>query len=91
MLMTIFLACCAWAMTIGACVSAILSIEKASDLIKTLHQIPCSGCAFFTNDYRLKCTVNPINACTEAAIACRDFEPRTQPCHACRQCQHKFE
>ena len=78
-------------MTIGAFASAILSIEKASDRIKTLHQIPCCGCAFFTNDYWLKCTVNPINACTEAAIACRDFEPRTHPCHVYRQCPPKFE
>ena len=83
--MTIFLACCAWVMTIGACASAILSIEKARDRIKTLHQIPCSGCAFF------KCTVNPTEACTQVAIGCRDFEPKTHACYTCRQCSPKFE
>ena len=43
--------------------------------LKKLHQIPCSRCAFFTNDYRLKCTVHPITALSEEAIKCRDFEP----------------
>ncbi|NJO40970.1 MAG: hypothetical protein HC769_10680 [Cyanobacteria bacterium CRU_2_1] len=43
--------------------------------LKRLHQIPCSRCAFFTGDYRLKCTVHPYKALTEAAIDCLDYEP----------------
>jgi hypothetical protein len=43
--------------------------------LKRLHQIPCSGCAFFTGDHRLKCTVHPCKALTEDAIACLDYEP----------------
>lgn len=42
--------------------------------IKKLHQVPCSGCVYFTGDYRLKCTVNPYIALSEDAINCRDFE-----------------
>ena len=42
--------------------------------LKKLHQIPCSRCVFFTGDYRLKCTVNPLTAMSEEAINCRDFE-----------------
>jgi hypothetical protein len=48
--------------------------------LKRLHQVPCSNCAFFTGDYRLKCTVHPITAMSEEAIDCRDFmvKPNTQ-------------
>lgn len=42
--------------------------------LKRLHSIPCSGCAYFTGDYRLKCTVHPKMALTEDALECRDFE-----------------
>jgi hypothetical protein len=38
-----------------------------------MHQIPCAKCQFFTNDHRLKCTVNPIIANTERAICCSDY------------------
>ena len=40
---------------------------------KKMHQIPCTKCLFFTGDYRLKCTVNPHIANTEAAIYCSDY------------------
>ena len=46
--------------------------------VRKLHQIPCSKCDFFTNDYRLKCTVHPVAACTESAINCFDFEAKTK-------------
>ncbi len=40
---------------------------------KRMYKIPCTNCRFFTNDYRLKCTINPYNANTEAAIDCYDY------------------
>jgi hypothetical protein len=40
---------------------------------KQMHQIPCTGCQFFTNDHRLKCPVQPKIALTEEAIGCRDY------------------
>lgn len=50
--------------------------------LRRLHQIPCSGCVFFTRDYRLKCTVHPSKALSEDALNCLDFEPMTSryPC-----------
>jgi|JI8StandDraft_2_1071088.scaffolds.fasta_scaffold107713_1 hypothetical protein len=45
--------------------------------VKTLHQIPCADCAFFTGDYHLKCPVRPSDALSEAAINCPDFQPKT--------------
>ena len=49
----------------------------AQDTVKTaqiMHQIPCHNCQFFTNNYRLKCTVNPGIANTEEAIGCKDYQ-----------------
>nr|WP_042342501.1 hypothetical protein [Calothrix sp. PCC 7507] len=46
---------------------------------KQMHQIPCPGCQFFTDDYRLKCTVHPSIANTEEAIDCGDFQAKTNP------------
>jgi RNA polymerase subunit RPABC4/transcription elongation factor Spt4 len=44
-----------------------------------MHQIPCHNCQFFTNNYRLKCTVHPSIANTEEAIDCSDYQPKTNP------------
>lgn len=57
--------------------SASLALREGFQQLRRLHQIPCSNCEFFTNDYRLKCTVRPCVACTEDAIGCTDFEPKT--------------
>lgn len=56
--------------------------------LQRLHQIPCAGCAFFTRDYRLKCTVHPVKALSEEAINCLDYEPTTSPVRGCsKRCQ----
>jgi aminoglycoside phosphotransferase len=52
--------------------------RQAVSHLQRLHQIPCANCAFFTGDYRLKCTVHPITAMSEEAIDCHDFTPNTQ-------------
>jgi hypothetical protein len=50
--------------------------RKAVNHLQRLHQIPCNKCAYFTGDYRLKCTVHPTIAMSENAIGCRDFSCR---------------
>lgn len=40
---------------------------------KKMHEIPCSNCQYFTNDHRLKCTVQPNLATTDEAVNCPDF------------------
>lgn len=42
---------------------------------KRMHSIPCANCRYFTGDYRLKCTVQPHVALSEAAIDCPDYRP----------------
>ena len=46
------------------------SVQRA----KTMHRIPCSDCAFFTNQAVLKCPLHPTEALSEEAIGCLDFE-----------------
>jgi hypothetical protein len=60
-------------------------LREGVQQLRRLHQIPCADCEFFTNDYRLKCTVNPYVACTEDAIGCSDFEPKTCFANSCQQ------
>lgn len=61
--------------------------RQAVEHLQRLHQIPCNKCAYFTGDYRLKCTVNPTVAMSETAIGCRDFLYRDldihSPCGGC--------
>ncbi len=89
MLITILLACFAWALMILFLCSAWHTFKVGTEHLRKIHKIPCSGCDYFTNDYRLKCTVHPVKACSEDAIGCMDFEPKTANCNACQQGQRK--
>gem|GEM_PF-2369066 len=66
-----------WIILAGFLVSTYCTLRNGLVQIRRLHQIPCSHCVFFTGDYRLKCTVNPCKALSEAAIGCLDYEPVT--------------
>jgi hypothetical protein len=58
----------------GFCVAICAAVQDGIVRLKRLHQIPCTHCAFFTGDYRLKCTVHPCKALSEEAIDCLDYE-----------------
>ena len=60
---------------LGLCVWSLISpLIAAIGKAKQMHSIPCTKCRFFTNDHRLKCTVKPQIANTEAAINCYDYQ-----------------
>jgi hypothetical protein len=65
-----------WAVLVIFFSSICFALQDAIIRLKRLHQIPCSGCIFFTGDYRLKCTVHPCKALSEEAIDCLDYEPK---------------
>ncbi|MBN3872579.1 MULTISPECIES: hypothetical protein [unclassified Nostoc] len=69
----------AWTVTILAVLSLWTAARDSVTTAKQMHQIPCSGCQFFTDNYRLKCTVRPSIANTEEAINCFDYQPKTNP------------
>ncbi|MGD1913730.1 MAG: hypothetical protein ACFB2X_23710 [Rivularia sp. (in: cyanobacteria)] len=60
-------------------ITVVRAFKQGAEQLKKLHQIPCYNCDFFTNDYRLKCTVNPVIACSEEALGCIDFEAKKIP------------
>lgn len=66
-----------WIVLLAFFLAICLAIQDGITRLKRLHQIPCSRCAFFTGDYRLKCTVHPCKALSEDAIECLDFEVTT--------------
>ncbi|WP_026082848.1 hypothetical protein [Mastigocladopsis repens] len=70
---------CAWALTILVAWSMWTAARDSVMTAQQMHQIPCSNCQYFTNDYRLKCTVRPSIANTEEAINCMDYQPTTNP------------
>ncbi|QLE57825.1 hypothetical protein [Nostoc sp. TCL26-01] len=69
----------AWAVMILFVWSIWSAARDSVTTAKQMHQIPCTGCQFFTDDYRLKCTVHPSIANTEEAINCLDYQPKTNP------------
>ncbi|WP_193196958.1 hypothetical protein [Nostoc sp. MG11] len=85
----IFAAFCAWVMMILFIWNIWSTLKKGIIFLKELHEIPCHACEYFTNDYRLKCTVHPKKACSEQAIGCIDFELKTAACNACQKGRRK--
>ncbi|BAZ29507.1 hypothetical protein NIES4074_19540 [Cylindrospermum sp. NIES-4074] len=69
----------AWAVIFLFIWSLWMAVRDSVSTAKQMHQIPCTNCQFFTADYRLKCTVHPSTANTEAAIDCCDYQPKTNP------------
>lgn len=63
----------AWSFTILLGLTVWSAVRDTTARAKQMHEIPCPNCQFFTNDYRLKCTVNPTTANTEQAIDCSDY------------------
>ncbi len=90
MIPTILCAFFAWTMVIFSILSFFLMLIQGTKHLKKLHKIPCSDCDFFTNDYRLKCTIHPYKACSEEAIGCIDFEVKTVNCNACQKGRRKL-
>lgn len=68
---------CAWTFVITIIWSLWTTVRDTVTTSKRLHQIPCTNCQYSTGDYRLKCTVQPSIANSEAAIQCLDYQPKT--------------
>ncbi len=77
-MLQIFFCCVFWTLILLYVSWGLVKTSKqAFSYLHRLHQIPYSKCAFFTGDYRLKCTVHPITAMSEEAINCCDFVPKS--------------
>lgn len=67
---------CAWLFVILLVSNLFTAAKDAIARSKKMHQRPCSKCLYFTDDYRLKCTVQPTIANTENAIGCLDYRAK---------------
>lgn len=67
---------CAWGITIAGILGIFSAIRDAIARSRQMHAIPCTNCRFFTNNHRLKCTLQPFIANTEEAIKCQDFQEK---------------
>lgn len=67
----------AWGLIALTALSLWTAARDGIGTAKQMHQIPCTGCQYYTADYRLKCTVCPSIANTEEAINCMDYQPKT--------------
>lgn len=67
---------CAWGFTLALIWTMISAVYATIKRSQTMHKIPCADCQFFTNDHRLKCTINPFIANTEEAISCADYSSK---------------
>ena len=65
----------AWGTMALAAWTLIGAVRSALANVRQMHQIPCARCRYATHDYRLKCSVQPVEAFSEQAIGCLDFEP----------------
>jgi hypothetical protein len=68
---------CAWSLIILVVWSLWNTARDTVNTAKQMHQIPCANCQYFTDNHRLKCTVNPSLANTEEAIYCLDYQGKT--------------
>lgn len=58
------------------CWSLASAVRDSWQVAQRMHSIPCSHCRYFTDNYRLKCTIQPKIANTESAIDCSDYFPK---------------
>ncbi|MBF2057285.1 MAG: hypothetical protein IGQ45_08680 [Cyanobacterium sp. T60_A2020_053] len=63
----------AWVLLILLGINLVKTVTDIWQRSQKMHEIPCSNCQYFTNDHRLKCTVQPNLANTYEAVNCPDF------------------
>ena len=64
----------AWGTMALAAWTVVGAVRSALGNVRQMHKIPCAGCCYATRDHRLKCSVRPVEAFSEQAIGCQDFE-----------------
>lgn len=44
--------------------------------VKSVHQVPCKNCRFYSNNHYLKCAVQPSMVMTDEAKNCCEYSPK---------------
>lgn len=64
-----------WAMVLVFVLAILLAVSDGTQRLRRLHQVPCFRCQYYTNSPYLKCPVRPLDAGSEAAFCCTDYQP----------------
>jgi hypothetical protein len=67
-----------WLFIASLVFSLVAMVKQGAANIRQMHKIPCAGCRYATQNYRLKCSVHPTDAFSEQAINCTDFAKREE-------------
>ena len=63
-----------WAMVLVFVLAILLAVSDGIQRLRRLHQVPCFRCQYYTNSPYLKCPVRPLDAGSEAALRCTDYQ-----------------
>ncbi len=65
----------AWGIVAMLVLNLVAMVRQGLTSVREMHRIPCANCCYATENYRLKCSVRPVEAFSEQAINCQDFAP----------------
>ncbi|MBE9112522.1 hypothetical protein IQ273_24315 [Nodosilinea sp. LEGE 07298] len=74
LLLAVLVPLCIWVMVLAFVLAVLLAINDGIQRLRRLHQVPCFRCRYYTGSSHLKCPVRPIDAASEAALHCIDYE-----------------
>ena len=63
-----------WAMVLAFVLAVLLAVSDGLHRLRRLHQVPCFRCRYYTGSPYLKCPLRPVDAASEAALHCTDYE-----------------
>ena len=52
----------AWLITAMLVLNIVSMVRQGAANVRKMHRIPCAGCLYATESYRLKCSVRPVEA-----------------------------
>lgn len=61
-------------LVIAFVITLLMAVNDGIWRLRRLHQVPCYRCKFYTDSPYLKCPVRPLEAGSEAALDCKDYE-----------------
>lgn len=74
--------CLAWGFSALVVWTLLSAIRSGVANAREMHRIPCARCRYATRDCHLKCSVHPIEAFSEKAVGCQDFDPTESSAYA---------
>ncbi|MDA0672920.1 MAG: hypothetical protein O3C67_04330 [Cyanobacteria bacterium] len=68
-----------WGVLVLFVLALLLALEDGLKRLAKLHRVPCNHCRYHTGNPYLRCPVRPMEAFSESALTCGDYEPTPSP------------